>query len=360
MYRSLLAIAVLGGCSAAQPEVHAASPQPAVSTPLSAINAAPLSASVLHFGFTVSSLDRAAHDFARLGFKPGVRRELSGSAFESLLHLPGAHAHTLELSLGAQTIELTAFEGSTGRAIPADSRSNDQWFQHIAIVVSDIDAAYARLQPGFAASAARGPEFYSTSPAPQTIPLSNPAAGGVRAFYFEDADRHDLELIWFPPGKGRPEWHAASPALFLGIDHSAIATADSERSLGTYRDALGLTIAGTSLNFGSEQEALSGVEKARVRITGLRGTTGPGVEFLQYLEPGIGKPVPADARANDLWHWEITVLVNDLERAAQAVEARGGHRISDQIAELPDPDLGYRRALLVRDPDGHALRLVQR
>jgi catechol 2,3-dioxygenase-like lactoylglutathione lyase family enzyme len=192
-----------------------------------------------------------------------------------LLHLPGARAHTLELSLGEQVVELTAVDGNPGRAIPADSHSNDQWFQHVAIVVSDIDAAYAHLAPSFAASPTRGPEFYPTSPAPQTIPLSNPAAGGVRAFYFEDAARHDLELIWFPAGKGRPEWHAASPALFLGIDHSAIATSDTERSLGTYRDVLGLTIAGTSLNFGSEQEALSGVAGARVRITGLRGAAGP-------------------------------------------------------------------------------------
>lgn len=357
MYRSLLAIAVLGGCSAVQPEVHSASTQTTVST---LPNTAPLEASVLHVGFTVSDLDRAARDFVQLGFKPGVRRELSGSAIETLLHLRGAHARTLELSLGAQTLELSAFDGSPGRPIPADSRSNDQWFQHIAIVVSDIDAAYARLQPSFAANSASGAEFYAISPAPQTIPLGNPAAGGVRAFYFEDADRHDLELIWFPAGKGRPEWHARSPALFLGIDHSAIATTDTERSLGTYRDALGLKIAGTSLNFGAEQAALSGVESARVRITGLRGGMGPGVEFLQYLEPGNGKPIPPDTQANDLEHWEITVLVSDLERAAGAVESHGGRRISDQIAELSDSNLGYRRALLVADPDGHALRLVQR
>lgn len=355
MYRSLFAIAVLGGCSAVQPEVHSASTQPA-----RVPSEAPLSANVLHVGFTVSDLARAAHDFARLGFKPGVRHELAGDSFAALLHLPGAHARTLELSLGEQTVELTAFEGNPGRAIPADSHSNDRWFQHVAIVVSDMDAAYAELSPGFAASAARGPEFYPTSPAPQTIPLSNSAAAGVRAFYFEDADRHDLELIWFPPGKGRPEWQATNRGLFLGIDHSAIATSDTERSLQTYRDALGLRIAGTSLNLGREQEALSGVTSARVRITGLRGSTGPGIEFLHYLEPGAGRPIPADTHASDLWHWEVTVLVSDLERAARAVEAHGARRISDRIAEFGDGDLGYRRALLVSDPDGHALRLVQR
>jgi hypothetical protein len=32
-----------------------------------------------------------------------------------------------------------------GRPIPADSRSNDVWFQHIAIIVSDMDKAYKLL-----------------------------------------------------------------------------------------------------------------------------------------------------------------------------------------------------------------------
>ena len=365
MFRSLFAIAVLTGCSAAQPEVHAVSSSPAPAPAASAASTpaplAPLTASVLHVGFTVSSLERAAHDFARLDFKPGARHDLSGSAFETLTHLAGARAHTLELSLGNETIELSAFEGTPGRAIPNDSRSNDAWFQHVAIVVSDMDAAYQRVSGGFAKAPTGGPELYPTSPAPQTIPVSNPAAGGVRAFYFEDADRHNLELIWFPAGKGQPRWQVPGKApLFLGIDHSAIATGDTERSLSTYRDALGLSVAGTSLNFGTEQEALSGVANARVRITGLRGSAGPGVEFLQYLEPGPGRPAPEDTRVNDLWHWEITVLVNDVERASLAVEAHGGKRVSSRIAEFPNAELGYRRALLMSDPDGHALRLVQR
>ena len=33
-----------------------------------------------------------------------------------------------------------------GRPAPADSRSNDRWFQHVAIIVSDMDRAYARLR----------------------------------------------------------------------------------------------------------------------------------------------------------------------------------------------------------------------
>jgi catechol 2,3-dioxygenase-like lactoylglutathione lyase family enzyme len=80
------------------------------------------------------------------------------------------------LQLGGETIELLQ---SGGRPIPAGSRSNDGWFQHLAIVVSDIDAAYARvLQAGAAAISAE----------PQSLPQWNPNAGGIRAVYFRDPD----------------------------------------------------------------------------------------------------------------------------------------------------------------------------
>ena len=92
MFRSLFAIAALAGCSAAQPEVHSVSGSPSPASPACAPSstAAPITASVLHVGFTVSDLDRAAHAFARLDFKPGARHEFAGEAYETLLRLPGA------------------------------------------------------------------------------------------------------------------------------------------------------------------------------------------------------------------------------------------------------------------------------
>ena len=72
-----------------------------------------------------------------------------------------------------------------------------------------------------------------------------------------------------PPGKGDPRWQERD-RLFLGVDHTAIAVSDTGRSLAFYRDRLGLHIAGTSENWGGEQELLSGVPGAHVRITTLR------------------------------------------------------------------------------------------
>jgi len=309
---------------------------------------------VLRVGFTVSNLERALRAFAQLDFKVEKQYQPSDASLSLLYGVPSARARVAQVMLGSETVELTECTAYRGRPVPADSRSNDAWFQHLAIVVRDMDAAYARL---FTA-----PEsdrlFSPISPAPQTIPASNPNAGGIRALYFRDSDGHNLELIWFPPGKGRSVWHTPGSDIFLGIDHSAIASADAQRDRTAYA-ALGFSVAGASLNFGAEQEALSGVPGARVAITTLRDDRGPGVELLNYLNPRNGRLALAGTSPCDLWHWEITIAVSDLEHALTILREYGIEPFSPAIASFNDDALGYRRAVLVRDPDGHALRLVE-
>jgi catechol 2,3-dioxygenase-like lactoylglutathione lyase family enzyme len=300
------------------------------------------------FALNVSDLPRAVATFRGLDFAYDGEQESSGAALDTLLREPGAHLRTALLHLGAERVELRQVLAPRGRSIPPDSRSNDEIFQHMAIVVSDMDAAFERVK-------ALGLE--TVSPAPQTIPTSNPAAGGIRALYFRDPDRHALELIWFPKGKGKARWQTGA-GTFLGIDHSAIAVARTDRSEQFY-EGLGFHVAGRSLNSGVEQEALSGVPGARVRITGLSPNEGPSVEFLSYLSPGPGRPFPPDSAPSDDWHWEITVQVEDVDRALAKAELSGGHRRSPGVVDVTALRLGYSRAALVTDDDGHALRLVQ-
>ncbi|MCB0581989.1 MAG: glyoxalase, partial [Phaeodactylibacter sp.] len=66
------------------------------------------------------------------------------------------------LQLGQEQIELIEFVNESRQLPPpADARSNDLWFQHIAIVVSDMEAAYQRL---------REYRVKHVSTAPQTLP----------------------------------------------------------------------------------------------------------------------------------------------------------------------------------------------
>lgn len=300
-------------------------------------------------GLTVADLDREVPFFTEvLGFTVVSDTELAGESYETLEGVFGVRMRVARLALGDAELELTEFVAPRGRAYPAGSRSNDLWFQHVAIIVSDMDSAYRVLRRHHV-------EHISTGP--QTIPASNPAAGGIRAFYFRDPEGHPLEILWFPAGKGADQWHRTD-RLFLGIDHTAIAVGHTARSLQFYRDLLDLRVAGESHNVGTEQAHLGNVREADVRITGLRAPSGPGIEFLQYVRPATGRPAPADEQANDLVQVQTTLVVADAAAAARALAAWGAPPLSATPVEAGG--LGFRRGFLVRDPDGHVLRIVER
>ena len=301
-------------------------------------------------GMSVADADRSVAFYSQvLGFEKVSDVEVWGREYEQLQGVFGLRMRVVRMRLGDESIELTEYLTPPGRPMPLDSRGNDRWFQHVAIIVSDMDRAYARLHEH---------RVQHASPAPQRLPDWNPKAGGIRAFYFRDPDGHFLEILWFPAGKGDAKWHRATNRLFLGIDHTAIVVGDTETSLRFYRDVLGLVVAGESENYGPEQEWLNNVSGARLRITTLRASAGPGVELLEYLTPRDGRPTPTDLKANDLAHWQIRVAVSDPDGALKAIRQGQGSAVSPGAVTVPDARIGLRRGSLVRDPDGHALQLA--
>jgi len=302
-------------------------------------------------GITVGDLDRSVAFYRDvLSFKVVAEDEATGAPLEQLEGVFGAHVRSARLELGSEAIVLTQYLAPRGRPIPVDARSNDRAFQHIAIVVADMDRAYAHLR-------AHGVRYVSTEP--QTLPQWNKGAAGIRAFYFADPDDHTLEAIWFPAGKGDPRWQRPSQTLFLGIDHTAIGVGDTARSLRFYRDTLGMRVAGQSENYGTEQEHLNNVFGAHLRITGLRAPAGPGVELLEYLAPRDGRPAPADLHANDLAHWQTLLRTADVGATTAHALAGGGVATSSTIVERDDATFRIKRARLIRDPDGHGLLVGQ-
>ncbi|WP_447977523.1 VOC family protein [Candidatus Nitrospira bockiana] len=310
---------------------------------------APLAVAVEAIGMTVSDMDRSI-DFYRtvLGFEAVSDVEVWGADYEHLEGVFGSRMRVVRMKLGEDMIELTEYLAPKGRPVPVDTRSQDRWFQHIAIIVSDMDRAYAWL---------RRHKVQHASTGPQRIPDWNRQAAGIRAFYFRDPDGHYLELLWFPPDKGQPKWHRPSDRLFLGIDHTAIVVGNTEASLAFYRDVLGMTVIGESDNYGTEQEHLNNVFGARLRITTLKGAAGPAVECLEYLAPRDGRPIPVDERANDLMHWQTRFVVERLELAAERLREHAAPFISPGVVRFTDNRLGFTEAVMVRDPDGHVLQL---
>lgn len=302
-------------------------------------------------GLTVSDLDRAVEFYTGvLQFRKISEVEVAGEAYERLQGVFGARARIARLQLGDEQLELTQYLAPEGLAFPAGSRGNDRWFQHVAIIVSDMDKAYARLREFKVRHASTGP---------QRIPDWNKGAAGIRAFYFRDPDGHFLEVLSFPPDKGMARWHATD-RLFLGIDHTAITVGDTEKSLAFYRDQLGFQVAGEGENHGPEQEHLNNVFGARLRITSVRAARGPAIEFLEYLAPRDGRPYPADAHANDLVHWQTRLETRGLDGVWRGLRKAQAPFVSPGPVTLPDTTLGFKSGLLVRDPDGHAMEVVER
>ena len=301
-------------------------------------------------GMTVSDMDRSLAFYTSvLPFEKVSDIEVSGREYELLTGVFGARLRIARLRLGDESIELTEFLAPKGRSIPPDARPNDRVFQHVAIIVSSMEDAYARLRRA-------GVEHASTGP--QTLPQWNRNAAGIKAFYFRDPDRHFLEILQFPPGKGAAKWHHQG-RLFLGIDHTAIVVEDTDRSLALYRKTLGMRVSGESETCDIEQERLNGVFGARLRITTLHAPQGPGIELLEYLAPRDGRPAPADLRANDLLHWQTTLLTRAPERVFELLRGRTFSLVSPMVVTLPSNGRPVR-ATLVRDPDGHAMRLSTR
>jgi catechol 2,3-dioxygenase-like lactoylglutathione lyase family enzyme len=313
-----------------------------VEKPDVAVGAARVS-DVVSVGMTVADMDRAVAFYTEvLPFRKIYDRDAAGREWEQLHGVFGARARIVGLQLGEERLELTEYLAPRGRPMPADTRGNDRWFQHVAIIVRDMGRAYAHLR-------ARGVIHASTGP--QRLPDWNPGAGGIEAFYFRDPDGHFLEILAFPPGKGDSRWHQPGEALFLGLDHTAIVVADTERSLSFYRDTLGLRIAGEGENYGTEQEHLNNVFGVRVRITTLRASTGVGVELLDYRAPRDGRDAPIDLKANDIAHWQITMRASGL--AGLLRPTNNFSLVSPTVTPLDGRD-----ALMVRDPDLHAVRLM--
>jgi catechol 2,3-dioxygenase-like lactoylglutathione lyase family enzyme len=224
----------------------------------------------------------------------------------------------VRLTLGGQEIELV--EAANAVPYPAPRAANDPWFQHFAIAVSDMRAAYARL--------ARFAPEPITQGGPQLLP---PSTGSVTAYKFRDPEGHPLELSHAPGS----HWSRAgeSGALCLGIDHTALATSDLEASRAFYI-GLGFSEGPGSLNQGPEQARLDGLEGATVDIVTLFSPdAGPHIELLHYRSPP-----PSPPRA--VGHGDIAATRTTLELFSGAAP--------EVAAPVPC------RA----DPDGHLLQFT--
>ncbi len=302
-------------------------------------------------GITVSDMDIALPFYTNvLHFQVLSDDTINSDQYSKLIQISNASVRITKLKLVDEKIELVDFISPEGKTYPEDSHSNDLWFQHIAIITSNMDSAYTWLKLN---------DVKNISLEPQRLPDWNKNAGGIKAFYFQDPDGHPLEILEFPDGKGNPKWHKTSNNLFLGIDHTAIAVSSTEESLKFYRDVLGMKVGGESENYGIEQARLNNVEGAHLRITGLHSDFGPGIEFLNYLSPKGGKVYPKDVKANDLVHWQTKLTTDNIQSLFNKLNDAGYQTYTKVITVNDENGLRFSKGFIVIDPNGHRLLIIQ-
>ncbi len=292
----------------------------------------------------VSDLDRAEDDYATTFGCSIEQRDAIERSLTSVLAIPGVTGRRSVLRLGRERIELLEFADSMGRPYPRESTSTDIWFQHLAIVVNDMNASHrlvmaqSRFRPISRAGPVRLPD----------------ESGGVTAFKFRDHDGHPLELIAFPEARGPSEWrNADSTGPFLGIDHTAIGISDSAVSTGFFSSVFGFSVGPRTENRGPEQADLDDVDDVRVSVTQLAiDLPAPRLELLAY-HVGTRRPIRPDTASNDIAATHSVIRVASLDATLAA------------LARYGMPSTGYDPmtlhggpAALVSGPDGHRF-LVQ-
>ncbi len=296
---------------------------------------------LLRVGLNVSDLDRSSAFYRdALGFSIVDRQSYQRVPGYSTAG-SGVRVRIRRMKLGRQEIELRQFD-PPGVPYPENSTASDLWFQHCAIVVHDMAAAYERLQRYGAVAITQG--------GPQRLP---PGTGSVVAYKFRDPDGHPLELIHFPLGSGDARWQAKSLTQTMGIDHSALSVSDAMRSIAFYQ-ALGLSMRSRQTNVGPAQSRLDGLPDVSVGVTAMSPaeTHTPHVELLSYDNPR-GRAAPLSAACSDIAGSSLIFEVADLAVLIQELASAG---IS--AASIANDGPGVARAQL-RDPDGHLINLLQ-
>jgi len=155
------------------------------------------------------------------------------------------------------------------------------------------------------------------------------------------------------------------------LHHVGVTVGDLERSLGFYRDLLGMPVLGVT---GAEDVgAIIGVPGATARIADLDAGDGQILELLDYgTDPRQAPPRGPDAPGT----WHASFVVADLQGVLARLESAGHPALGEQPVRLGGGGGGYEKVpegaqighdpwegwtvAYVRDPDGAIVELLER
>ena len=89
-------------------------------------------------------------------------------------------------------------------------------------------------------------------------------------------------------------------------------------------------------------------------------TLAPGIEFLEYLSPEDGRPLPVSQQANDVAHWQTMLVVRNANASEKILRSYEIPFVSADSINMPDDKLGFVKGFLVRDPTGHVVGIIEK
>jgi hypothetical protein len=81
--------------------------------------------------------------------------------------------------------------------------------------------------------------------------------------------------------------------------------------------------------------------------------------LTQSLTPNNGRNISIDSQANDLWHCQTVIAVPNLTALADNLNSAPCKLVSPGIVEMYSNQLGFTKALAIKDLDGHILHFVE-
>jgi catechol 2,3-dioxygenase-like lactoylglutathione lyase family enzyme len=145
--------------------------------------------------------------------------------------------------------------------------------------------------------------------------------------------------------------------MISGVHHTSRTVSDMERSLGFYRDALGMPVVLDTEMSGEMLEREVAMDGAHLRFVLLDSGGDTFLELLQYYSPP-GEPLPGSAKPADVGAHHVALLVTDIAAAHEQLVA-AGVRFTHAPQEV---DAGFFRGhwtAYCYDPDGLIVELWQ-
>jgi glyoxylase I family protein len=139
------------------------------------------------------------------------------------------------------------------------------------------------------------------------------------------------------------------------LNHVSVTTADLDRSLGFYRDLLGLRQLGRGETASPQLAKIIGLGPVRLRWAELAIDGDRFLELFRYLQPD-GSPLRQ--RTSDLGCMHFALSVSDLDQLYERL-LEGGFAPRSKPVELLEGDWTGARVTYAPDPDGATVELIE-